>query len=298
MSREEARAKGHFRAQPIWVRAVVTAAGPVMNFIFAILVFTVIFATVGQRLPAPTIGAVKPQSAAEQAGLRAGDTVNEIDGRAIRTFDDLARVVESSAGKTLNLVVHRGEETLSLQATPAAERVKDEVTGSSRVVGRLGMESRRGLFVVVRYGPIDAFVEAGRMTWTIVATTGTYVANIFAGKVSGDQIAGPLGILKMSGDATTQVVKQQDTHAGVVALELLLTLFNLAAFLSVAVGIANLLPIPILDGWHLLLYGIEAIRGGKQVPVKVQEWAVPVGLLALALLFLFATSNDIRRFLG
>jgi regulator of sigma E protease len=296
MSREEARAKGHFRAQPIWARAFVTAAGPAMNFIFAILVFALIFGTAGRHVAGPTIGTVQKGSVAEQAGLRPGDTVTAVDGRAISTFEELRRIVERSAGQQLNIAVRRGEETVSLQATPVARR-RTEMTGASRVVGMLGMTDA-GRIVVIHYGPIGAVAEAGRVTWEIVATTGVYVANIFTGKVSGEHIAGPLGILKMSGDATTQVVKQQDTRVGVVALELLLTLLNLAAFLSVAVGIANLLPIPILDGWHLLLYGIEAIRGGKQVPVKVQEWAVPVGLLALALLFLFATSNDIRRFLG
>jgi regulator of sigma E protease len=267
-----------------------------MNFIFAILVFALIFATVGQpNLRAPTIGSVTANSVAERAGLRAGDTIIEVDGRAIRTFEELQRIVQSSAGKTLSLVVRRGEETVSLQATPVARRITD-VTGP-RVVGILGMTDT-GRVIVVRYGPIDALAEAGRVTWQIVATTAVYVANIFTGKVSGEHIAGPLGILKMSGDTTTQAIKQENAPAGAVAVQVLLRLVTLAAFLSVAVGIANLLPIPILDGWHLLLYGIEAIRGGRPVPLKVQEWAVPVGLLALALLFLFATSNDIRRFLG
>jgi regulator of sigma E protease len=296
LSREEARARGHFRAQPVAVRAFVTAAGPAMNFIFAILAFALVFLIAGQRFLAPSVGQVERGSAAERAGLRGGDSIIEINGRAIGTFDELQKAVQSSPGQTLHLRIRRGGETLPLQATPVARRIT-EPTGESRVVGMLGFRPR-GDVVVQRYGPIGAFAEAGRTTWGIIATTGVYVANIFTGKASGEHIAGPLGILKMSGDVASNVVEQPDVQIGELIAELLLTLVKLAAVLSVAVGIANLLPIPILDGWHLLLYGIEAVRGGRQVPQKVQEWAVPVGLLALALLLLFATSNDIRRILG
>jgi regulator of sigma E protease len=163
------------------------------------------------------------------------------------------------------------------------------------VSGPLVLEQER---VIERYGPFGALAAGAANTWEIVARTGQYIGAIFAGRESGDQIAGPLGIINVSGQVATSALSAPDDGGIAAKLGLLaLSLLSLAAVLSVAVGIVNLLPIPILDGGHLLFYAIEGVRGGKPLPAAAQEWAYRAGFAVMASLFLFATWNDITRLL-
>jgi regulator of sigma E protease len=152
---------------------------------------------------------------------------------------------------------------------------------------------------VERFGPVEALGVGASNTWGIVAQTGAYIGAIFAGRESGDQIAGPLGIINVSGQVATSALTAPGggdswtDRLGMLGISLL----GLAAVLSVAVGFVNLLPIPILDGGHLLFYAIEAARGGKPLPPAAQEWAYRAGFAVMASLFLFATWNDITRLL-
>src|SRR5262249_53750914 len=134
-------------------------------------------------------------------------------------------------------------------------------------------------------------------TWDMIAQTGAYIADVFRGRASANQIAGPTGIFMVSGEVANSALSAPDSDLnGRVGL-LALSLLSLAAILSVAVGIVNLLPIPILDGGHLLFYAIEALRGGRPLPPAAQEWAYRAGFAVMASLFLFATWNDISRLL-
>jgi regulator of sigma E protease len=142
---------------------------------------------------------------------------------------------------------------------------------------------------------LEALQVGASNTWQIVAQTGAYIGAIFVGRESGDQIAGPLGIINVSGQVAASALDAPETTLIQKLQMLVLSLLNLAAVLSVAVGIVNLLPIPILDGGHLLFYAIEAIRGGKPLPPAAQEWAYRAGFAVMASLFLFATWNDITR---
>lgn len=283
----EARRKGLFHAQPLSTRAMVVAAGPMTNFIFAIFAFALLAFIVGRDTA--RIDQVETNSPAAAAGLLPGDVITRIDDQAIADFADLQRAIAHAPGRTLDVVVQRGDRLERLQITPRP-RVDNPQLGSIGVGHTSSMESRE------RINPLEALSVGASNTWGIVAQTGAYIGAVFTGKESGDQIAGPLGIINVSGQVATSALSGPggDDWLGRLGM-LALSLLNLAAVLSVAVGFVNLLPIPILDGGHLLFYGIEAARGGKPIPPAAQEWAYRAGFAIMASLFLFATWNDITR---
>ncbi len=279
----EARAKGLFHAQPLSTRSMVVAAGPVTNFIFSIIAFGLLVFILGRDVA--SVAAVQPESPAAAAGLQQGDLIRSIDGERIGDFQDLQRVVSQAPNQTLSLLVLRDGSEVSMQITPRPRPDNPQI-------GSIGIAGERE-----RVGPLTALAVGASDTWGIIAQTGAYIGGIFTGRESGNQIAGPLGIINVSGQvATSALTGGGDDITWIDRLGFLaLSLLNLAAVLSVAVGIVNLLPIPILDGGHLLFYGIEAVRGGKPLPPSAQEWAYRAGFAVMASLFLFATWNDITR---
>lgn len=303
--RAEARKKGLFHAQSLLTRSIVVSAGPVANFIFSISAFAVLALVMGRditdvsQIPA-RIAVVVDNSAAADAGLQGGDIIRAANETPIANFSELQARVGASGGQALLLRVERDGQTITLNATPTP-RTSDDGQGHGLGSGVLGvsgpmvLDSERQ---TVRYNPIEAIGIGAQRTWDMVAQTATYVASIFAGRESGDQIAGPLGILNVSGQVASGALSEpSDARFGGTIGLLALSLLGLAAMLSVAVGIVNLLPIPILDGGHLMFYAIEAVRGGRPLPAMAQEWAYRAGFAVMASLFLFATWNDITRHL-
>lgn len=292
VAKAEARRRGLFHAQPLTTRSFVVAAGPLSNFIFSILAFALLAFIVGRDIA--RIDNVQPDSAAAAAGLQAGDIVLAVDGRPIDDFIDLQQIVSVSPGQELTLRLLRGGEEMQLAVTPRVNEVETR-NGIVRT-GMLGVGHQATLESYERIGPLDAIVEGATRTWDMIAQTFGYVASIFAGRESGDQIAGPLGILNVSGQVASNALEApEDSGLGGRVGLLALSLLGLAAMLSVAVGIVNLLPIPILDGGHLMFYAIEAVRGGRPLPPMAQEWAYRAGFAVMVSLFLFATWNDITR---
>jgi regulator of sigma E protease len=283
---EEARKRGHFRAMPIWKRAATVAAGPLTNFVFAVFAFALLAFVVGRDIA--RVDEVTPGSAAAIAGLQAGDVVTSIDGARIADFRALQRVVSRSPGLTLAVVARRSESDVALQLTPRPHPDNPRV-GAIGVGHVSSYQSREPI------GPFGAITQGASDTWENVAQTAAYIGGVFSGRESGAQIAGPLGIINISGQVASAALSSTDATIWQKLQMLALSLLNLAAVLSVAVGIANLLPIPVLDGGHLLFYGIEAVRGGKPLPPMAQEWAYRAGFAVMASLFLFATWNDITR---
>ncbi len=293
----EARKKGLFHAQPLSTRAMVVAAGPVTNFIFSILAFAALTLIIGRAQPIPArLAQVTAESAASVAGLQTGDIVRSINGEATPTFLDLQAIVSRSANQELALQIERNGElstvTVTPRASPGGEGLPQAGRGMLGVSGPLALDEER---VLQRYDPVDSLVWGARDTWGIISQTVSYMGAIFAGRESGDQLAGPLGIINLSGQVASSAIDGPSGDWGAKAGRLGLSLLNLMAVLSVAVGFVNLLPIPILDGGHLLFYGIEAVRGGKPIPPVAQEWAYRAGFAVMASLFLFATWNDITR---
>ncbi len=270
-----------FPAKRVGQRAAVVAAGPIANFLLAIVIFATIFTVFGRTQTTARVDAVTAGSAAEAAGFRSGDVVLTIAGQEIESFSDLQRIVTGSADRELTIVVDRDGREIELTATPRRQEVTDRF-GNTHRVGILGLQRTRGEgeeIEVVRYDPLTATWMGVQETAFVVTRTLTYLKDVIVGREAADQLSGPIRIAQVSGQVAT---------VGFVAL------MNLAAILSVSIGLVNLFPIPMLDGGHLLYYAIEAIRG-KPLSPRAQEFGFRIGLAVVLLLMMFATWNDLSN---
>ena len=259
-------------------RAAVVAAGPIANFILAILIFAAIFGTAGRQYTSARVDTVQPGSAAQAAGFQPGDLVLSINGEKIDSFGDMQRIVSVSAGEPLNMVVDRGGVAVTLKATPQMRELKDNFGNVHRLgVLGLGRSTQPGDIKTHYYSPIEAIGQGAWETWSIVDRTISYIGGVFSGREAADQLGGPIRIAQVSGQVAT---------VGFVAL------MHLTAVLSVSIGLLNLFPIPLLDGGHLLFYGIEAIRG-RPLSERSQEIGFRIGFAIVVMLMIFATFNDI-----
>ena len=267
----EAERKVSFFYKPLGQRAAIVGAGPLANFIFAIVVMSVLFATYGQPYMPPEIGRILPGSAAERAGMKVGDVVTSIDGNPIARFDDIRRLVELDAGTPMAIIVSRDGEPVSLSVTPT---VVDD--GNGRQIGQLGVHG--GTTVkYIRRSPASAVFHAFSETWNLSTSTLGAMWQMVTRKRSADELGGPLRIAQLSG---------QVAQIGVGAL------LSFMAMLSVNLGLINLFPVPVLDGGHLLFYAAEAIRG-KPLGQKAHEYGFRIGMALVLTLMVFATWNDL-----
>jgi regulator of sigma E protease len=295
----EARAKGLFHAQPLLTRVLVVAAGPVSNFIFAILAFSLHVLITGRDVTdystAPVLVAgVMEGTAASEAGMRPGELVESVNGAPVRGTRTFQTIITQHPGQALQITLRTPEgELRTVTATPRATVRGDIQVGTLGVALSVREQDR----IIDRVNPLEALQYGAVNTWGIVTSTVGYIGGIFSGENSGRDIAGPLGILNVSGQVATAAVDAPPSAPGGPIGSLVLALLALSAVLSVAVGFINLMPIPLLDGGHLLFYAAEAVRGGKPLPAVAQEWAYRAGFAVVASLFLFATWNDITRLL-
>lgn len=294
-----ARAQGLFHAQPLLTRALVVSAGPFSNFIFATLAFGLLVLIAGRDVTdysaAPVyISDVMQGGAAAEAGMRAEEVVEAVNGAPVRGNQTFQAIVSQHAGQALTLTLRTPEGALrTVTATPRATLRNGVQVGQLGV----GLSVREADRVIERVNPIEAIGLGAAKTWEIVASTVDYIAGIFSGQNSGRDIAGPLGILNVSGQVATNSLDAPSDAPGGPIGSLAIGLLSLAAVLSVAVGFINLMPIPLLDGGHLVFYLLEALRGGRPIPAAAQEWAYRAGFALVASLFLFATWNDVTRLL-
>ncbi len=286
--------RDYFHFKPVWQRMLIVAAGPAANFVLSILIFTLLFSVVGVELRPARVAEVTAGSPAAIAGFRSGDLITEIDGRVIEDAGEVTRKVSLSSGDAIAFTVERGGQEIQVVATPE-RRVEDDPIAGRVTVGRIGLAlgSTAAERRFVRYNPIEAVGQGVRETGNILGTTLTYLGRIFTGRESGDQLSGPLGIAKASG-ALTNAAVDANPDPGAIAINLLLTLTSFAAILSIGIGFINLMPIPVLDGGHLVFYAYEAVAK-KPVAAGVQEAGYRVGLALLAGLMLFATWNDLQK---
>lgn len=270
---------GNFHGKPVWQRAAVVAAGPIANFLLAIAIFATLFMAVGAPVIEPRVDAVLPGSAAERAGIRAGDVIVSIDGKAIDDFAQLQQAVFTRAGEELTVVIDRSGERLSLPIVPDLREESDNFGGKIRI-GILGVRSNPdGPVRFESMSPLKALERAVERTWFIVDTTFSYIGKLVMGRESADQLGGPISIAKAAGDAASLGVFQFVT---------------VVAFLSVSIGLLNLFPIPMLDGGHLVYYAIEAVRG-RPLGENAQEWGFRIGFSLVIMLMLVGTWNDVIR---
>ena len=265
-----------FHAKTVWQRLAIVAAGPVANFLFALILMVGLYMTVGQPYTPPEVMEVMPGSAAQEAGIRPGDRIVRIDGNEIERFEELRFIIGLSAGRTLRIVVVRDGAEVGLSVTPQLIEVTDSF-GNTQTIGRLGV-SRRGV-EYRRLGPFRASWSAVKQTGTIIDLTIGALGQIITGSRSLQELSGPLKIAQMSGKVT---------EFGIVNIIGFMTL------LSINLGLINLFPIPILDGGHLMFYAIEVVRG-KPVGERAQDYGNRIGLALVLTLMMVVTWNDLNQ---
>lgn len=257
-------------------RSAIVAAGPMANFLFAIVLLAALFMTFGQPFTPPVVGSVVEGSAAQEAGLQAGDRITAIDGTEIQRFEEIQHWIGLNAGKSITLTLQRGTETLSVQATPRVEFIDTRVGGKAQV-GRLGIGRSGSEFQ--RHGPLNAVWQAVRESGAMITGTLQALGQMIGGSRSASELGGPILIAQMSGASAESGIP------GIVWF---------MAILSINLGLINLFPIPVLDGGHLVFYGIEAARG-RPLGERAQRFGYRVGLAMVLTFVIFATWNDLNR---
>jgi len=269
---------GSFHHKKVGPRAAIVAAGPIANFILAIVIFTGLFTFFGKPSTTARVDKIEAGSAAEAAGFQVGDVVTAINGTKIGSFSDMQRMVGTRAGEQLAFTVDRGGSALQLQGKPELREVKDAF-GNVHRLGVLGITraTSPGDVTTERVDPATALWLGVKETWFVVDRTLAYIGGVFTGREAADQVGGPLRIAQISGQVAT---------IGLAAL------VHLAAVLSISIGLLNLFPVPLLDGGHLLFYAVEAVRG-RPLSDRAQEMGFRIGLGLVLMLMVFATYNDI-----
>lgn len=294
-----------FHFKPVWQRAIIVAAGPVMNFILAVALFAALGALRGEAFIEPLVGTVVEDGAAERAGFETGDRIVAIDGRSTDNFFDVMQSVSTRAGVEMTFTVERGGERLDLDVTPE-RRMREDGLGGERGLGFIGVgvspEANRGR---ERVGLLSAPVYGVTRTAETVSMIGDYLARLVTGRASLEHINGPLGIATTAGQLANNAVdvpagagmERAGSPLGAQLANLALSLLTLSALLSVALGLMNLLPIPVLDGGHLVYYGYEAVAGRPPSPA-IQEAGFRLGLGLLLCMLVVATWNDLSYLRG
>jgi regulator of sigma E protease len=279
---EEDRARS-FAGAKLWKRAATVAAGPIANFLLAIAIFTILFSVYGRMIADPVVAEVKPDGAAAAAGILPGDLLVAIDGGKVETFDDVRRYVSIRPSQQIVVTVERAGQKLDVPMVPQRTDTTDQF-GNKAEVGQIGIVTNQqaGNFRLQTYTPLQALREAVLQTRDIVTGTFKYIGNIFSGTMRADQLGGPIRVAQASG---------QMASLGIGAV------LQLAAVLSVSIGLLNLMPVPVLDGGHLMFYAVEAVRG-KPLGSTAQEIAFRIGLAMILTLMVFTTWNDIGSWIG
>jgi regulator of sigma E protease len=274
--------KRSFSHQPVWKRIMIVAAGPFFNMLLAYLIFTGALA-VGVPMYVPDFDSLMPvvdnvvdQSPAHAAGIQPGDRIVSINDHNISTWTQMTDIIYGSAGKALTIVVERNQRDVTMTVTPASKTIENE-EGKKIVVGQIGIgKSPKGVRIEAA-NPAEAVVKGLQATWQWTYLTVEGLVRLVQGKLSKDNIGGPILIGQMSGQAASQ---------GLGSLAFLI------AILSITLGVMNILPIPVLDGGHLLFFVIEGVLG-RPLSIRKREIAQQVGLALLLLLMALAFYNDI-----
>ncbi|MBI1987524.1 MAG: RIP metalloprotease RseP [Nitrospinae bacterium] len=269
-----------FSAKPVLIRMQVVVAGPLFNLLCAVLIFTVVHLS-GVPSLISKVGEVKAGSPAIKAGLKQGDRIVAIEGERVAEWDQLTKFIHNNPGKRLHLVIQRGSKEFSVQVTPEAQTVEDPIRGRKTQIGLIGIAPAEE-YIYKRYNPIVALYKGFEKTWQVTEFTFISILRIFQKVIPAHSIGGPIMILQMAGQQAQQGA---------------LNLVFFVALLSVNLAVLNLLPVPLLDGWHLFLLSIEGLIG-RPISLGKQEIAQRVGLLLLISLMLFAFYNDLMRIFG
>lgn len=269
MDLEEAQDERSFCAKPVWARMLVIMAGSTMNFLLPIILFLMVFLSYGIENPSDktVIGGILPDKPAMAAGLLAGDKIITVNDMDMNNWKQFVTTVQSSAGKRLTIVVDRQGETRTMQVIPELDQ-----RGTRGIIGVTPE------IVLYRPGMLEGIGMAVNHTYTIGASMLTGIGQMITGKIAAD-VSGPIGVAQMAGEMAEKGWKE---------------LLVFTAFLSINLGLINLLPVPVLDGGHMVTLAIEGIRG-KPLNKNSLQYVQMIGFALLMMLFVFATFKDINR---
>lgn len=276
----EARACFHFK--PLWQKALIVAAGPLANFIFAIVVYFFFFLAYGVTTVTPVVGNVLADSPAARAGLQTGDLILALDNQPIEDFTEIVMYVTGSDGQPIAVTYRRGSADAVTVITPERRELTDAL-GYKHNDYRLGFQLAPD--APQRHNPLGVIDSVGAsvsQVGFVLTSTVTFITRLIVGKEDARKLSGPVGMADTAGKVAKQL--------GFLAL------IQLIALVSISIGFVNLLPIPMLDGGHLLFYGIEAVRR-RPLGERSQEYGLRIGLALVLSLMLFATWNDLVRIL-
>ena len=263
-----------FHIKPLWQRALIVAAGPLTNLLFAVIIFAAFNLAYGKVVASTEIARFGENSPAMAAGMKYGDRIVSIDGRAVASFMEIPELVAPFPGKTLRIVVSRAGQNLAFSVPARGEIERDRFGNESRI-GRIGIGA--GKVTVVPVGPIEAVTLSGSQTLGVMRMMVTGLGQIISGERSVKELGGPIKIAKYSGEQLSLGW---------------LSFATFAALISINLAFINFLPIPGLDGGHLAFYAAEAVRR-KPLDARSQEWAFRAGMALVLALMVFVTLNDI-----
>jgi regulator of sigma E protease len=272
--------RGAFQTKPIWQRAAVVFAGPAANFLLAILIYTAVNFWVGVHTIAPRIGEVKAEMPAAAAGFKAGDVILSIDGASIGGFEDVQRIIAGNGDRKLHFAIERGGEKLFIDVTPKVQTINDTFGGSFRR-GLIGITPSGSPEAIEtrKVGAIEAFRLGVRETYVDIAQTLQGIGDILSQRQAADQLGGPI------------LMAQVTAKVAGLGVEPML---RWIAFISANIGFLNLLPVPVLDGGHLLYYAIEAVRR-RPLSRRMQDIGFQIGIALVLMLMVYVNMNDILR---
>ena len=265
-----------FQNKTLAQRAAIVVAGPLANFLLAIVLFAGLIMIVGMPRHYAGVGKVMENSAAAEAGILSGDRIVDIDGETVTWFSDLVRIISAKPGVAMKITVLRGEQERTLTVTPKA-RTRTGEDGKTVEVGQLGVRFDPEQAQYERQAPWTAVWMGVRQTAALTGNIFTYLGEMITGERGAEDLGGPLRIAQLSG---------QMARSGIDDL------FFFMAALSVNLGLINLFPIPMLDGGHLVFFAAEAIRG-RPLDARIQEYGFRFGLILVLILMVFATWNDL-----
>ncbi len=265
-----------FHTKPLSQKSAIVAAGPIANFVLAIVILTFFFSYYGKPVTLSQISGITPDSAAFEAGLEIDDVIIQIDDTKISTFADIQRIIGLNTGTEITITYRRGEEEITALATPKIV-AREDIFGNEIKAALLGVEARVSSFEKLNI--FESSIAATKETYHIAAGTLKAIGQMISGERSAREISGPIGIAKYSGQSAKKGIE---------------TVLWFMVVLSVNLGLINLFPIPILDGGHLLFYAVEAVRG-RPLAEKIQEYGFKFGLACVLTLAAFAIFNDVRN---